>query len=98
VDKKLKEAKAGDMVTVQKLKSLDEKNVSCFLLWLVHVSANRVSKLARVSQSGFVAFGHFLTGFFLWMDPELGANTPSDASRVHEHQLINCLLSHADDI
>lgn len=28
VEKKLKEAKVGDMVTVEKLKSIDEKNVS----------------------------------------------------------------------
>lgn len=47
VEVKLKEAKAGDMVTVEKLTSIDEK------------------------KSGFVAFGHFLTGFFHWMDPEL---------------------------
>ena len=80
MDKKLKEAKAGDMVTVQKLKSLDEKDVSYFLLLLVPVSAKPcLTKLTRVSQSGFVAFGHFLTGFFHWMDPEMGANTLSVA-------------------
>ena len=77
VEAKLKEAKVGDMVTVEKLKSIDEKNVSNRL------SPRRVILLCnrrpgvhkahlRWMQSGFVAFGHFLTGFFKWMDPELG--------------------------
>ena len=74
VEVKLKEAKAGDMVTVEKLASIDEKKVSNYVICARQPC---LKTGGRVLQSGYVAFGHFLTGFFKWMDPELGTNAPS---------------------
>ena len=61
VEVKLKEAKAGDMVTVEKLASIDEKKVSGFLDdACICMRSPRFNCAGRVLQSGFVAFGHFL--------------------------------------